>query len=932
MIVGFDQQYVMQAGDEHALLTASGLLDETFYRSQVRLAARVDAVRHYLEIGWQWGLQPRADFESAFLQPYYEAAGLPGPPLLIWLELIARGGGVPCTEGEARLRAESVRASPLFDSSRYASLIPEGMDPALHYVLVGECLGWRPSQSFDPAFYVERYPDIPAIGMSPLLHFEHYGCREGRRGRAAAERLSYPALPTTNGKRKVLVMAHEATRTGAPILSWSIAKHLAKHYDVVSVLFKGGELEGHFAAISAAVVGPLTWDEWHPVEMDRIAARVVGAYGPLYAVSNSIETNLLVPPLAKRGVPSIALVHEFAAYTRPVEKMSNVFDWATDVVFPAHIVAQSSFKFFPHLNVRRGVHVFAQGRVDPPAQQSDRPAPNMDGLAVVTPPEAEGDAFMVLGVGYVDLRKGVDIFLSIAAYVRRIAPELKVRFVWIGDGYDPLKDSQYSAYLAEQYDRADLAGMVVMLPPVPDLDPVYAAADLFLMCSRLDPQPNVGIDSVVRGLPVVCFEDGSGTAEVLASDPETRALVAPYLDAYAAAGIICQLARDPEAHAAMRRAVQRVARQAYDMDAYMARLNQMGRAAAAMLREEDRLTLLESGVLDLDLVLPPGETAPGLDGVAHVVLQQWAVVGASPGQTANAHFRRPCAGFHPQAYAAAHPEACLEGGQNPLAHWLRAGRPPGHWSREVIEPLTEPARSPLRIALHAHFYYTSAAMDLEHRLAGNITQCSLFLTTDTAAKAQQLRAVFAGHRGEVDVAVVPNRGRDMGPFLDCLKRAVFVGYDVVGHVHGKRSQETDEHMGDRWREFLWENLIGGTYPMLDTVADAFASRPNMGLLMADDPHIVGWDANRATAESIAARIGLTPELDTFFDFPLGNMFWARPDALSALLTLNLAWDDYPLEPVPYDGTILHALERLIPFVVRSACMTIASVRVPGTAW
>ena len=34
-----------------------------------------------------------------------------------------------------------------------------------------------------------------------------------------------------------------------------------------------------------------------------------------------------------------------------------------------------------------------------------------------------------------------------------------------------------------------------------------------------------------------------------------------------------------------------------------------------------------------------------------------------------------------------------------------------------------------------------------------------------------------------------------------------------------------------------------------------------------------------------------------------------PAALAPLMGLNLGWEDYPDEPLPYDGSVLHALER-----------------------
>ena len=108
-------------------------------------------------------------------------------------------------------------------------------------------------------------------------------------------------------------------------------------------------------------------------------------------------------------------------------------------------------------------------------------------------PDDAADAFVVLGLGTVQVRKGVDLFLSTAASARRLAPQVRFRFVWIGDGYDPVRDAAYSTYLASQIVRSDLTETVTILDPVEDLDPAYDAADVLFMSSRLDPQPNVGV-------------------------------------------------------------------------------------------------------------------------------------------------------------------------------------------------------------------------------------------------------------------------------------------------------------------------------------------------------------------------------------------------------------------------------------------------------
>jgi glycosyltransferase involved in cell wall biosynthesis len=929
---------VVSAEDRELLIT-SGLLDEACYRVRAGLPDEVDAAAHYLEQGWLQGLDPRDGFEGEFLRPYYESSGQPGPPALTWLELSAMPGQrAPMNRAEAEGLANRIRTSPFFNAETYAQGLSPGLDPAMHYAVIGELLGRSPSREFDPVYYLERYEDVAYADISPLDHYICSGQREGRRAVPVASRLVFPPLADRRRPAVVLVV-HEASRTGAPVLGWNIARRLAESYNVVSVLMRGGALEKNFAAVSAATIGPMVWEDWQALEMRRVAERLVAAYNPLYAIANSIETHLLVPALARLGVPSVALVHEFAGYTRPLDKMRDVLDWATHVVFPARFVAQSSHAAFPAFERRRGVHVFSQGHAELP-ENGDGPAADTDVDAVsdvgrLVRPDNAADAFVVLGIGSVHIRKGIDLFLAAAACARRLEPAVRFRFVWIGAGYDPIGDSGYSVYLSEQIARSDLRETVAMLDAVDDLEPAYANADLFFMCSRLDPQPNVGISALIRGMPTVCFAGASGTAEVLSADRETRPLVVPHLDAHAAAEVICRLARDGAALAAMKRATARVANVTYDMAAYVAQVDDWGRKAAAALRAEDLQTLVDAGGVDPELALPPGVLPPGPLGLERHVLHQWVVVGTSLDQVSNPHFRRPCAGFHPQVYAQAHPDACVVGSENPLAHWLRAGRPKGRWSRQVFSPLETqaPAAAPVRVALHAHFYFVLSARDLAARLAGNDTRCDLFLSTDTDSKAAYLRTAFASHRGVVDIRLMPNRGRDIGPFLTGFAREIMSGgYDVFGHIHGKESGSVDPAMGTLWREFLWENLIGGAYPMLDVVAAAFANRPDVGLMMAEDPHLVGWDQNRAIAETLAARMGAGLPLDDFFDFPLGNMFWARPGALAPLLALDLAWEDYPAEPVPGDGTLLHALERLVPYSAQLAGLSVAGLRAPGTTW
>lgn len=295
--------------------------------------------------------------------------------------------------------------------------------------------------------------------------------------------------------------------------------------------------------------------------------------------------------------------------------------------------------------------------------------------------------------------------------------------------------------------------------------------------------------------------------------------------------------------------------------------------------------------------------------------------------------RRPYSGFHPLIYAEHHPVACFDQRRYPLSHWIEQGRPEGPWAVPVVGPPEAPAASRLRAALHGHFFYPDLLPELLGRLEVNTSRPDLFLTTDTPAKAEELRAMTAGYPAAVRIDVVPNIGRDVGPFLTALRDALTGGgYDVFFHVHGKKTKGRRRAIGDPWRNFLWENLIGGEHPMLDAVLAHMAAHPKVGLVYPEDTHLLDWARNARVVEELRQDMGLSELPGAYVDFPVGNMFAVRPAALAPVLALDLQWPDYPVEPIPIDGTVMHGLERTLPMAVRKAGFGVAAVRVPGTDW
>jgi ubiquinone/menaquinone biosynthesis C-methylase UbiE/glycosyltransferase involved in cell wall biosynthesis len=844
-----------------------------------------------------------------------------------------------------------IRVSDLFDASAYGGAeeaCAHGLEPALHYVLEGERRGLRPSMGFDPSYYGGRYPDVAAWGGNRLGHYLEWGRAQGRRALPVADTLAFPSHGLSPDRPTILVLIHEASRTGAPILGWNIARGLRHQANVVVILLREGPLQNAFAEIAAAVVGPLGNDIFDPLELLKLARRLAENYRPAYVIANSVETRALVPALEDEGIPVVTLVHEFSGYTKPAGILQSVYERAAEIVFPAEIVRHSSEIDYPFLRLRR-THVLPQGPSEVP--RSNMPTDDSKQTEVECRirsqlrPEGSANDLVVVGMGFVDWRKGVDLFIATATAVLAREVEAPVRFVWIGHGYRVADTLDVSVYLSEQVARSHLGNRFGFMDAVEDVESIYKEADVLFLSSRLDPLPNVAIDSVLRGIPVICFAEASGMAEILASNAETGELVVPHLDVGAAAALIGSLAADSDKLRRIGDAVRELGRARFNMKTYINALDDLGRRARQIAEQEsaDAAVILAAGDFDPPLYL--GARAPFVELSAAVRQYSGAAgkIDYARVPVSGAYTRRPLAGFNPLTYALQCPTYNRQEGRDPLAHYLKAGRPEGSWAHPVVRveaaPLERTTRPPMaesaafRVVLHGHFHYTDHLDDFLQALNANAHRCQLILTTDSTVKASAVKAAFNKSGLEPDIHVVPNRGRDIAPFLKVLGE-VIGSCDLLGHIHGKRSLSTsnvDADFGDRWRAFLWQHLLGDEMPMLDIIMQAFAEDQALGLIFPEDPFLIGWEDNLDIAQSLAARMDLRAPLPPSIDFPVGTMFWARPKALAPLLRLGLNLDEYPDEPLPGDGTILHALERLLPLIAEDAGFHYATTYLPRFA-
>ena len=430
----FEGRYPSEQALEHdrLILIAGGVFDPSFYRLAAGAEGVDDLARHYLLDGWRWGVEPAEGFDSAFLAAYFRTLGYYRAPAVTYARLRIAGWGTPPNRETAEVVAQLVRSSIFFDAEGYRARLSANelqLDPALHYVLIGERLGIAPSDLFDPAYYGERYPDIAHANVCYLAHYIQHGRAEGRSPRSR----NFPADPARFAPEKetIILVSHEASRTGAPIVALNIARRLSEKYNIITVLPRGGDLMDSFRHVSAQLIH-LEGNDRHQIEFKYAVNSILRNHKIRYAIVNSIVAWDILPSLGIALIPTVALIHEFAPYSRPRGAMREALGWATELVFSTEMTADSFRKEHPAL-WQRHVHIVPQGQCQPTAAPAaERTTIERRRLkAGMRPPGAE-NALVVLGCGFVHFRKGVDLFLQSAAVALKLGIERRIRFVWIG--------------------------------------------------------------------------------------------------------------------------------------------------------------------------------------------------------------------------------------------------------------------------------------------------------------------------------------------------------------------------------------------------------------------------------------------------------------------------------------------------------------------
>jgi glycosyltransferase involved in cell wall biosynthesis/GT2 family glycosyltransferase len=264
------------------------------------------------------------------------------------------------------------------------------------------------------------------------------------------------------------------------------------------LLAQGGPMLDAYRAIAPVTV--LGSD----VAQQTAVIEAFAARGFSRALTNTTAAGPLVPLLKRHGFSVVSLVHELPRLIENyglTEAAQAIASQSDHVVFPAEIVRDG----FTGLSgpVTKATLIRPQGLYRADLRDLPRDPATLrqrEGLPL--------DAKIVIGMGFGDLRKGIDRFCSTALAMAQA--DETVRFVWVGDVPPDIRD-----WVLADLAAAGLADWLRITGHTEDVASWLQGADLFFLTSREDPFPSVVLEAMALGLPVVGYKGCGGCDELI---------------------------------------------------------------------------------------------------------------------------------------------------------------------------------------------------------------------------------------------------------------------------------------------------------------------------------------------------------------------------------------------------------------------------------
>ena len=219
------------------------------------------------------------------------------------------------------------------------------------------------------------------------------------------------------------------------------------------------------------------------------------------------------------------------------------------------------------------------------------------------------------------------------------------------------------------------------------------------------------------------------------------------------------------------------------------------------------------------------------------------------------------------------------------------------------------------LAVVVHLFYTDSWQSIIKRLRLlPDNSFDLFVTMPIGNKA--FSKTIKNEYSDANILFVPNRGRDVLPFINVARLLINTGYTSSLKIHSKKSTHRDD--GEEWFDDMLKKLLPTKKIVKEVVATLQGSSASIvGPSGVYYPLSINFPANghhmnrvmrRVYPSSSSKRVHIDRVKDNYGFFG-GTMMWMRLDAIKPLVYFTTSF--FEKEEGQIDGTFAHAIERLL---------------------
>lgn len=326
---------------------------------------------------------------------------------------------------------------------------------------------------------------------------------------------------------RILLVGHDAFGAGAQYLLLNIGRTLKRTngVEVQFLLLDGGALRAEYEKVAKTQI--ISESLRLRAFLKEMKQRGFGS-----VIVNTAAAAHVAPVANDAGLSVMQLIHELPRMlternlVRPVQR---ALECAKHTIFASPTVRDLVLKEAQRES-SASTMILPQGVYRPvvPSEEKARLLRQEFSIAVTEP--------VVIGVGYGDLRKGIDLFIQLWRLSQDASK--RVHFIWVGDVCPNVMK-----WLGQEVDAAAETGTFHVAGFREDVDAFYAAADCFVLTSREDPYPSVVLEAMSAGLPAIAFDKAGGIPDLLRNTSFGQ--VVPFCDTVAMARAIMDALERP---------------------------------------------------------------------------------------------------------------------------------------------------------------------------------------------------------------------------------------------------------------------------------------------------------------------------------------------------------------------------------------------------